>query len=108
VIQPAAIRDPACVHVQSNPHPNPYPSPSPSSSPNPNPNPNPTLPLPYPNPNPNPNPNQRAFVGVRCPSTLAPLADSTCGAHEVSMRTDLLGELRQPEPESEPEPEPEP
>jgi hypothetical protein len=24
------------------------------------------------------------------------------------MRTDLLGELRQPEPESEPEPEPEP
>ena len=36
---------------------------------------------------------QRAFVGVRCPSTLAPLADSTCGAHEVSMRTDLLGEM---------------
>ena len=36
---------------------------------------------------------QRAFVGVRCPSTLAPLADSTCGAHEVSMRTDLLGEI---------------
>ena len=39
---------------------------------------------------------QRAFVGVRCPSTLAPLADSTCGAHEVSMRTDLLGEITLP------------
>merc|ERR1740133_809087 len=38
---------------------------------------------------------QRAFVGVRCPSTLAPPhTDATCGAHEVSMRADLLGEMR--------------
>ena len=39
---------------------------------------------------------QRAFVGVRCPSTLAPLADAdaTCGADEILRRTELLGELR--------------
>lgn len=37
---------------------------------------------------------QRAFVGVRCPSTLAAAADATCGAHEVSMRTELLDEMR--------------
>jgi len=32
---------------------------------------------------------------VRCPSTLAPQsAEPTCGADEVTMRTELLGELR--------------
>ena len=41
---------------------------------------------------------QRAFAGVRCPSTLVPhlagVSHETCGAEEVAMRTQLLGEFR--------------